>query len=74
MAKDAADIKPKFVPTEALLPRDDSGGWNYQPRTAVWGDGGKPIGAKGYLSASGGDSGDSGMGSEVSRRERNRTQ
>jgi hypothetical protein len=50
MARDAADIKPKFVPDEALLPRDNSGGIDYTPRHGEWDDGGKPLGPKPYLS------------------------
>lgn len=55
MARDAAEIKPKFIPDMQLLPRDNSGGLDWEPRVEVWGDGGKPVGAKSYLSASGGD-------------------
>lgn len=54
MGRDAADITPKFVPTESLMGRDNSGGIDYTPRTADWDDGGEPVGPKGYLSASGG--------------------
>lgn len=51
--KDAASIDPKFVPTEELLPRDNSGGFDFKPRTADFGDGGKVTGPKSALSASG---------------------
>lgn len=54
MARDAAEISPKFVPDESLLPRDNSGGIDYTPRTAKWDDGGEIIGSKAYLSANGG--------------------
>lgn len=58
MAKDAAEIAPKFVPADALLPRDDSGGIDFENtsknRTAEFGDGGKVTGAKSHLSANGG--------------------
>lgn len=54
MSKDAADIAPKFVPTDALHPRDNSGGIDYDPHTAEWGDGGRVTGAKSYLSAGSG--------------------
>jgi hypothetical protein len=37
---DAATIKPKFIPDERLLPRDDSGGPDYNDRTADFDDGG----------------------------------
>lgn len=53
--KDAATIKPKFVPDEELLARDDSGGPNFDPYTAEFGDGGFVEGGdKAHLSASGG--------------------
>lgn len=53
---DAAEIKPKFVPTESLLPRDNSGGIDDDglEYTAQFGDGGKTTGKKSYLSAGGG--------------------
>jgi hypothetical protein len=57
---DASYIEPKFVPNEFLLGRDDSGGPDYQPYTAKFGDGGKTTGAKSHLSASGGSGGDDG--------------
>lgn len=51
---DAASIQPKLIPDFELLPRDDSGGPDYQPRNATFGDGGVVVGAKAHLSASGG--------------------
>lgn len=54
MARDAAEIKPKFVPREALLPRDNSGGLDYTPKTGDWDEGGEIVGSKAYLSAGGG--------------------
>lgn len=51
---DAATMKPKFIPDDALLPRDDSGGMEFEPYTMAWGDGGKVTGAKAHLSVSGG--------------------
>lgn len=54
-AKDAAEIPPKFVPTEGLMPRDNSGGAGFKPHTGDFGDGGKITGPKAYLSASGGN-------------------
>lgn len=51
---DAAYIKPKLVPDYELLPRDDSGGPEFDPHTANFGDGGNVTGAKAHLSASGG--------------------
>ena len=73
MARDAAEMKPRLIPDAELLPRDDSGGLGYQPRTAVWGDGGKPLGAKAHLSVGGG-SDDKVDGSEIARSERNSRQ
>lgn len=40
MGKDAADMEPKFVPDGNLLPRDNSGGPDYEPYTEQFGDGG----------------------------------
>lgn len=37
---DAVDMKPKFVPDDRLLPRDDSGGPDYDPHHGEWDDGG----------------------------------
>jgi hypothetical protein len=54
MAKDAAEITPKFVPLDHLYGRDNSGGKGFSSPTADFGDGGKVTGSKGYLSASGG--------------------
>jgi len=54
--EDAAYIKPKFVPNYELLARDDSGGPDYQPYTASFGDGGEVTGEKAHLSAHGGAS------------------
>lgn len=52
---DASDIKPKLVPQEHLMPRDNSGGRNFDPHNGVFGDGGYVFGdKKPYLSASGG--------------------
>lgn len=51
---DAASMKPKFIPDAFLLGRDDSGGFNYQPYTGQWGDGGFTTGDKKHLSVSGG--------------------
>jgi len=54
MAKDAADITPKFVPEDELLPRDNSGGLGFKPYNAKFGDGGRVTGPKSALSAGGG--------------------
>lgn len=53
MAKDAAEIAPKFVPDDKLLPRDNSGGPDEEFHyTEQFGDGGKVTGGdKGHLSA-----------------------
>lgn len=49
--KDAAEIKPKFVPDDELLPRDNSGGADFKPRTAKFDDGGNVTGPKPALTA-----------------------
>jgi hypothetical protein len=66
MAKDAADMKPKFIPNDELLPRDDSGGPGFEAYTAEFGDGGRVTGAKSHLSVTGGGS-DSMSGDEISK-------
>lgn len=50
---DAAGIKPKLIPNYELMARDDSGGPDWNPRTAEFGDGGYVVGQeeKGHLSA-----------------------
>lgn len=52
---DAAGIKPKFIPNAFLQPRDDSGGPEWDPHTAQFGDGGFVVGGdeKGHLATSG---------------------
>lgn len=67
--RDAAYIKPKFIPDDELLPRDDSGGPDWEPRTAMFGDGGDVTGAKAHLSARGGE-GDREEGDEIAKSER----
>lgn len=53
--KDAAVMKPRLIPDYELMPRDDSGGPDFQPYTAVFGDGGFVQGGdKKHLSVSGG--------------------
>lgn len=47
---DAAYIKPKFVPDDALHGPDMSGGPEMKPRHAEFGDGGEITNPKGYLS------------------------
>ena len=52
---DAALIKPRLIPNQQLLPRDDSGGPDFQPYTQQFGDGGYVTGGdKQHLSARGG--------------------
>lgn len=53
---DAAGIKPKLIPNAELMARDDSGGPEWDPHTAEFGDGGFVVGEdeKGHLSAKGG--------------------
>jgi hypothetical protein len=53
--EDAAYIKPKLIPDYELLPRDDSGGPEWQPYSAEFGDGGYVIGNKAHLMARGGE-------------------
>jgi len=51
---DAATIKPKFVPDNKLLPRDNSGGLDASEfqKTAQWDDGGRVVGeSKPHLGA-----------------------
>lgn len=66
MARDAAEIAPKFIPDVELMGRDDSGGPGFDPYTAKFGDGGRVTGAKAHLSASGGGS-DAVRGDELDR-------
>ena len=54
--RDAAYIKPRFIPDYELLGRDDSGGPDFQPYTMEFGDGGYVTGEKAHLSAKGGES------------------
>jgi len=68
---DASYIEPRFIPDYELLGRDDSGGPDWQPRTAVFGDGGDVTGAKKHLSARGG-SDDELVGTEQDSRARAR--
>lgn len=49
--KDAASIKPKFVPDEERKARDNSGGPDFKPHSAQFGDGGKVTNPKTSLSA-----------------------
>ncbi|HMA00033.1 MAG TPA: hypothetical protein VKP66_18990 [Steroidobacteraceae bacterium] len=51
---DAAYIKPKLIPDDELIARDDSGGPDWDPYTMQFGDGGYVTGEKGHLSAHGG--------------------
>lgn len=54
---DAATIKPKLVPLDNLMPRDNSGGPGFDPYTAEWDDGGRVTGPKSHLSAGKGGGG-----------------
>lgn len=49
--EDAAYIEPKLIPDYELLPRDDSGGPEWDPYTAQFGDGGYVTGDKEHLAA-----------------------
>lgn len=68
---DAAYIKPKLIPDDELLPRDDSGGPEWDPYTAEFGDGGYVIGDKAHLSAKGGKDDDE-VNDEISDEPRTR--
>lgn len=52
--RDAAEVRPFLIPDYELLPRDDSGGPEWQPYTQEFGDGGYVTGPKAHLMASGG--------------------
>jgi hypothetical protein len=67
---DAAYIKPKLIPDEELLPRDDSGGPEWDPYTQEFGDGGEITGAKAHLSAKGGSDDKQGKGDEIDEYQR----
>ena len=56
-------MKPKLIPDMELMPRDDSGGPEWQPYTMQFGDGGFVTGEKEHLSTMGGKE-DEQMGSE----------
>lgn len=47
---DAASMKPRLIPDYELLPRDDSGGPEWDPYTQQFGDGGYVQGEKPHLS------------------------
>lgn len=56
---DATTISPKLIPDESLLPRDNSGGIDFEPYTMVFGDGGKITGGpKPHLAAGAGGTGE----------------
>lgn len=68
---DAAYIKPRLIPDYELLPRDDSGGPEWDPYTQEFGDGGYVTGDKAHLSARGG-SDDAELEDEISDEPRSR--
>jgi len=71
--RDAADARPSFIPDYELLPRDDSGGPEWEPYTQEWGDGGYVTGPKAHLSPGGtGRGGDRKRGDEINHDERGR--
>ena len=55
---DAAYIEPKLIPDNELRARDNSGGIDYVPYSATFGDGGLVTGSKNHLSARGGGDGE----------------
>ena len=63
---DAAYIEPKLIPDYELLPRDDSGGPEFDPHSAQFGEGGYVTGEKSHLSARGVTSDDDLQNGEVS--------
>jgi len=67
---DAAYIKPKLIPDDELLPRDNSGGLDFKPYTQVWGDGGYITGGpKPHLATGDGATGeDGGIDGAISER------
>ena len=69
--RDAATMKPRLIEDFQLLPRDDSGGPDWEPYTAKFGDGGRVTGAKDHLSVRGGEE-DSTSGDELSKSARRR--
>lgn len=56
--EDAASMKPRLIPDFELLPRDDSGGADWQPYNQEFGDGGYVTGPKAHLSVRGGKNDD----------------
>lgn len=68
---DAAYIEPKFVPNYQLLARDDSGGPDWDPYSATFGDGQEKRGDKAHLSANANDPDDK-MGPDGERDQSNR--
>lgn len=68
---DAAYIKPKLIPDYELIPRDDSGGIDWDPYTAEFGDGGYVRGGdKAHLSAKGGSEAPKEGGGDERRKEK----
>lgn len=47
---DAATMKPRMVPADELMPRDNSGGPGFKKMSGDFGDGGKVQGPKPALS------------------------
>jgi hypothetical protein len=54
MGKDAADMEPRFVPPEYLMPRDTSGGIGFDSYNGTFGDGGRVTKPKPYFNVPGG--------------------
>ena len=52
--RDAAGMTPRLIPDYELLPRDDSGGPEWDAYTQQFGDSGFVVGNKAHLSVSGG--------------------
>lgn len=54
MSKDATDIAPRLIADEHLHGRDNSGGPDFDPYCAQFGDGGRVTSPKAYLGVGGG--------------------
>lgn len=67
---DAAGIKPRLIPDAELLGRDDSGGPDYSPYTAQFGDGGYVQGEKPHLTWDDGGKEDPIDGDEIAQKQR----
>ena len=65
--RDAAEARPFLIPDYELLPRDDSGGPEWQPYTQEFGDGGYVTGMKSHLTPRGPGRGDDSLEGDEQR-------